>query len=447
MMFERTILRQLREWKQSPYRKPLILRGARQVGKTTVVNELGKEFDNYLYFNLERDSDLKLFEMPVPLNDLVDMMFARNGKKKREGSTLVFIDEIQNSPKTIALLRYFYEERPDLHLIAAGSLLENIVDIKASFPVGRVQYMALRPCSFKEFVSAMGRQNLLEVLANPRFTMAFHEELMALFNQYTIVGGMPEVIQRYAAKHDIYALDSVYETLIQAYKDDVEKYVRGNKLTEVVRYILNTGWAKTGETITLGGFAESQYGAREVGEAFRLLSKAMLLELVYPTTSSKVPALAELKRKPKLIWMDCGLVNYQAQARKELIGADDILDVWRGRIAEQTVAQELLALSNRVGETRCFWVKERNKAEVDFIFTHDSTVFPIEVKSGHNSRLRSLHSFIDEAPVDIGIRVWSGNYSIEEHRTTIKGKAFRLINLPFYLIGELPAILESQGQH
>ncbi|MCH5312036.1 MAG: ATP-binding protein [Prevotella sp.] len=442
-MFERTILTQLREWKQDHFRKPLILRGARQVGKTTVVNEFGKDFDNYLYFNLERDNDLKLLEMPVPLNDLVDMMFARNGKKIRRGSTLIFIDEIQNSPKTIALLRFFYEERSDLHIVAAGSLLENIVDIKASFPVGRVQYMALRPCSFMEFISAVGRNNLLEVLNNPNYTMAFHEELMALFNQYTIVGGMPEVVQRYAITHDMYVLDNVYETLIQAYKDDVEKYVRGNKLTEVVRYILNTGWAKAGEAVTLGGFGESQYGAREVGEAFRLLSKAMLLELVYPTTSSRVPALAELKRKPKLIWMDCGLVNYQAQARKELIGADDILDVWRGRIAEQIVAQELLTLNSRVGETRSFWIKERNKAEVDFIFIHDSTVFPIEVKSGHNSRLRSLHSFIDEAPVDIGIRVWSGNYSVEEHKTTIKGKPFKLINLPFYLIGRLPAILNS----
>ena len=443
MTFERTILQQLREWKQDPFRKPLILRGARQVGKTTIVNELGKEFDNYLYFNLERENDLKLLEMPMPLDDLVDLMFARTGQKRRKGSTLIFIDEIQNSPKAIALLRFFYEERSDLHIIAAGSLLENIVDVKASFPVGRVQYMALRPCSFCEFVSAMGRKNLLEVLGSPKFTIPFHEELMALFNQYTVVGGMPEVVQRYALKHDIYALDDVYETLIQAYKDDVEKYVRGNKLTEVVRYILNTGWAKAGENVTLGGFAESQYGAREVGEAFRLLSKAMLLELVYPTTSSRVPALAELKRKPKLIWMDSGLVNYQAQARKELIGANDILDVWRGRIAEQVVAQELLALSSRVGETRCFWIKERNKAEVDFIFNHDSMVFPIEVKSGHNSRLRSLHSFIDEAPVDVGVRVWSGNYSVEDHKTTIKGKPFRLVNLPFYLVGRLPAVLES----
>lgn len=442
-MFERTILARLREWKQDLFRKPLILRGARQVGKTTVVNEFGKEFDNYLYFNLERSNDLKLLEMSVPLNDLVDMMFARSGKKRRNGSTLIFIDEIQNSPKTMSLLRYFYEERADLHIIAAGSLLENIVDVRTSFPVGRVQYMALRPCSFCEFMNAVGRSNLQEVINSPNFTMAFHEELMALFNNYAIIGGMPEIVHRYALNHDIYALDDVYDTLIQAYKDDVEKYVRGNKLTEVVRYILSTGWAKAGEAVTLGGFAGSQYGAREVGEAFRLLSKAMLLELVYPTTSAKVPALAELKRKPKLIWMDCGLVNYQAQARKELIGADDILDVWKGRIAEQIVAQELLALSNRVGETRCFWIKDRNKAEVDFIFTHDSAVFPIEVKSGHNSRLRSLHSFIDEAPVDIGIRVWSGHYSVEEHKTTIKGKRFRLINLPFYLVGNLPVILKS----
>ena len=164
-MFRRKILYKLEVWKQDEKHKPLILRGARQVGKTTVVNEFGTQFDNYLYFNMERSESIKLFEMEIPLDDLVNMLFASQGKPQKDGSTLIFIDEIQNSPKTIALLRYFYEQRPELYIIAAGSLLENLVDVKVSFPVGRVQYLALRPCSFYEFLGAIGKSNLLAVLS------------------------------------------------------------------------------------------------------------------------------------------------------------------------------------------------------------------------------------------------------------------------------------------
>lgn len=180
-MFRRNIISKLEAWKQDKKHKPLILRGARQVGKTTVVNEFGSQFDNYLYFNLERNENAKLFEMEIPLDDLVNMLYASVGKVKKEGTTLVFIDEIQNSPKTIALLRYFYEQRPDLYVIAAGSLLENLVDVKVSFPVGRVQYLALRPCSFSEFLGAIGKYNLLAVLSQKaEYTVAFHEQLMHL---------------------------------------------------------------------------------------------------------------------------------------------------------------------------------------------------------------------------------------------------------------------------
>lgn len=222
-MFRRNIISKLEAWKQDKKHKPLILRGARQVGKTTVVNEFGSQFDNYLYFNLERNENAKLFEMEIPLDDLVNMLYASVGKVKKEGTTLVFIDEIQNSPKTIALLRYFYEQRPDLYVIAAGSLLENLVDVKVSFPVGRVQYLALRPCSFSEFLGAIGKYNLLAVLSQKaEYTVAFHEQLMHLFNQYTIVGGMPEAVQQYAETQDVIGIEDVYETLVQAYKDDSE---------------------------------------------------------------------------------------------------------------------------------------------------------------------------------------------------------------------------------
>ena len=445
-MFRRNIISKLEAWKQDERHKPLILRGARQVGKTTVVNEFGALFDNYLYFNLERNENVKLFEMEIPLDDLVNMLFASLGKPQQKGTTLIFIDEIQNSSKTIALLRYFYEQRPDLYVIAAGSLLENLVDVKVSFPVGRVQYLALRPCSYYEFLGALGKNNLLIILSQKaEYTVAFHEQLMHLFNQYTIIGGMPEAVQQYADTQDIVAIEDIYETLVQAYKDDSEKYVRGNKLTDVVRFILSYGWAFSGDTISLGNFANSGYKSREVGEAFRLLEKAMLLELVYPMSSTQMPIIPETKRMPKLIWFDTGLVNYQAGIRREIIGSTEMVDSWRGHIAEQITAQELLTMEDRVGQHRSFWAKPNNGAEVDFVFVHNSKLYPIEVKSGTNAHLRSLQSFMDNSDIDIAIRIWSKPYSADRVKTP-KGKEFRLINLPFYLIGRLHQVLDEYSQ-
>ncbi len=442
-MFTRDILQQMELWKASEVHKPLILRGPRQVGKTTVVDEFGKQFDNYLYFNMELPANLRLFEMEISIDELVGMLFASKGLKQNPGTTLIFIDEIQNSPKTIALLRYFYEQRPDLYVVAAGSLLENVVDVNASFPVGRVQYLAVHPCSFNEFLGALGKQNLLQIISQkPELTVAFHSELMHMFNIYSIVGGMPEAVQHYASTGDIVATADVYETLIQAYKDDVEKYVKGSKLTDVVRFVLSYGWAFAGETVTIGNFANSGYKSREVGEAFRVLEKAMLLELVYPTSSTKMPAIPETKRKPKLIWFDTGLVNYQAGVRNEVIGSTEMVDSWRGHIAEQVTAQELLALDSRVGSHRAFWARPNNGAEVDFILRLGTKIFPIEVKSGINSHLRSLQVFMDNTDVDIAVRVWSKPYAVDVVKTP-SGKEFKLVNLPFYLISKIESVIAS----
>lgn len=444
-MFKRKIMEKLVTWKNSDQHKPLILRGARQVGKTTVVNALGTLFENYLYFNMEMSENVRLFELDIPIDDLVSMLFASKGKEKKAGQTLIFIDEIQNSPKTIALLRYFYEQRPDLHVIAAGSLLENLIDVKVSFPVGRVQYLALRPCSFYEFLGAVGKQNLLAVLqGKPELSTAFHGQLMHWFNRYAIIGGMPEAVRLFAETQDIVALEDVYETLVQAYKDDTEKYVANNKLTDTVRFILSYGWAFAGETITLGNFANSGYKSREVGEAFRLLEKAMLLEMVYPVSSTLLPIIPETRRMPKLIWFDTGLVNYQAGIRQEIIGSSAMVDSWRGHIAEQVTAQELLSLEDRVGQHRAFWAKPNNGAEVDFVISHESRLYPIEVKSGTNSHLRSLQVFMDNSEVDVAVRVWSNPYSVDTV-TTRNGKAFKLINLPFYLLGRIHDILNENA--
>lgn len=224
----------------------------------------------------------------------------------------------------------------------------------------------------------------------------------------------------------------------------MEKYARGKLLPDVVRFLLKEGWHKAGQTITLGGFAGSSYNAREVGEAFRLLEKAMLVELVYPTTATTIPATSETKRTPKLIWLDTGLVNYAAQVQKLILGADDMMDVWRGTIAEHIVAQELLTLTDKVSQKRSFWVRGNgdSSAEVDFVWVQNSMLYPIEVKSGHNAHLRSLHSFMERSPQTVAVRVWTQPFSVNDV-TTVNGKRFKLLNVPFYLVGSLDQILTT----
>lgn len=443
-MFKREIILKLEKWAADKYRKPLVLRGARQVGKTTVVNEFGKSFENYLYLNLENPEAVRLFENPLSMSDLLTLIYLHCSKDRAEGRVLVFIDEIQNSPKAVARLRYFYEELPDVYVIAAGSLLESLIDTHISFPVGRVEYMALRPCSFREFLGAIGEERLTLVLSNPSLSIAFHDRLMALFAIYALIGGMPEVVERYASQRDVVALNGVYETLLQGYRDDVEKYAKRNTQLDVIRYILNAGWAKAGQTITLGNFGGSNYRAREVGDAFRTLEKTLILELVYPVVETSLPVISDMKRAPKLIWLDTGLVNYAAGIQKEVFGATDIMDAWRGMLAEQVVAQELLTLSDKVSQKRNFWMrnKEGAKAEVDFIWIHDSTIFPIEVKSGHNAHLRSIHSFMEQSPYTVAIRVWAQPYSVDKIYTA-SGKEFSLMNVPFYQVGFIPELLTA----
>ena len=446
-MFSRQIISKLREWRGSTNHKPLLVRGARQVGKTTVIHELGKEFPNYLYCNLERADTVKLFEAGLPLADLLGVLYGRSGKPRKEGDTLLFIDEIQNSPQTIAMLRYFHEEMPWLHVVAAGSLLENIVDVHTSFPVGRVQYLPVRPCSFAEFVGAMKRPGLLEAMHDERIAFTLHPQLMSLFNQYVIVGGMPEVVQAYADSGDLLAITDIYETLLQSYRDDAEKYVKGGKMAEVVRFVLDHGWQKAGETVPLNCFAGSEYRSAAISDAFSLLQKAMLLELVYPTTSANLPILTEIKRQPKLIWLDTGLVNYAAGIRNEVIQSNDIMSAWRGRVAEHVVAQELLTLNDKISQRRAFWTRGNGggSAEVDFVWQVDAELIPIEVKSGTNSHLRSLHSFIDRSRSSVAVRVWSGEFSVNDLKTSSDGKPFRLINLPFYMVGNLEALVRKMA--
>lgn len=262
-----------------------------------MVNEFAKEYDVYLKLNLDEADDCQLFDWYISIEELIDAIYVRCQQKKENKPTLLFIDEIQNSPKAVAMLRYFYKKANHLHVIAAGSLLENLIDKKISFPVGRVQYLALRPCSFLEFLNGIEENYDKELIENLQADKA-HTRIMRHFKNYCVVGGMPKAVMRYAENRDILASDDIYDALLTSYSDDVEKYESNDTMTKVIRFIIKNGWTFGGSIIA---FEHSSYRSREMGEAFRTIEKAMLLELVYPVTSSLLPLQPAFTRRPKLI--------------------------------------------------------------------------------------------------------------------------------------------------
>lgn len=441
-MINRNIINDLRDWRGRKTRKPLVLRGARQVGKTTLVNEFGKEFEIFLKLNLEEPEHLQLFEDYKNMDMLLAGIYLVNGVEKKPVPTLLFIDEIQNSSTAVSLLRYFYEKTPWLYVIAAGSLLESLISRQISFPVGRVEYLAVHPCSFNEFLGAMGKIELQKAQLAGEILESIHSLAINLFNQYVLVGGMPEVVANYAESKDIIALGRIFNTLLSGYQDDTEKYASTSSMRLILRHILKTGWNYAAQRIKFERFGESNYRSREVVEAFRLLEKAMLIEIPYPYSGYQIPIIPELKRSPKLLWLDTGIVNYVAGIQKEVFNIQDITDVWRGKIAEHIVGQELLSGKTTFPAKRNFWVRNAHssEAEIDFIIQHESRIIPIEVKSGHNSKLRSLHLFMDKVEHQTAIRIWSGKYSIDKV-TTPKGKTFSLYNIPYYYAGTLTKLI------
>lgn len=443
-MFYREIIDKLKDWAGRDNRKPLVLRGSRQVGKTTAIEMFSKEFDQYIALNLEREEERKIFETAYPFQDLLMALFFYAGKERRLGRTLIFIDEIQNAPRAIALLRYFKEEAGDLFVIAAGSLLETIMDRKISYPVGRVEYMMMHPVTFREFLGATGENQSLEILNSNDIPAFAHPHLMRQFKKYLTIGGMPQVVEQYAHNNDLTALQPIYESLLKSYIEDVEKYAPSSSQVQYIRHILNTAFEIAGSRITIENFGGSTYKFREMREAFTTLEKTFLFQLVYPTTEAVIPALPKLKLKPRLHTLDTGLINYATNMVKDILSMEDIADVYRGRIAEHITGQELLAMSNSIMNKLQFWVREKKQssAEIDYLYQYNGKLIPIEVKSGSIGKLRSLHQFMDVAPHHLAVRVWQGPYCVEKAKT-IAGTEFTLLNLPFYLVHRIERELDK----
>ncbi len=442
-MFKRDILGELQKWHQREARKPLVIRGARQVGKTTVVRQFAAEFEQSLYLNLELPEDRKPFEEFSNFDTLLQsLFFLKNRSLAKRKETLIFIDEIQEVPEALQQLRYFSEEAPDVPVIAAGSMLESLFNTEISFPVGRVEYLVIHPVSFPEFLGAIGETAALEQLKNIPLAGFAQDKLMQFFRTYCVIGGMPEIIQQYAKDRDLTALNTTYESLLVSYMDDVEKYAANNAQANYIRHAIRSCFAEAGKRIKFQGFGNSTYKSREMGEALRTLEKALLVHLIYPQTSPVLPLQPDYDRSPRLQFLDTGMLNYFTGIQKEIIGTQDLDSVYGGTMIEHIAGQELLARQYSALHGLNFWIREKNTAvaEVDYLYQYKGKLIPVEVKSGADGRLRSLHLFMDLAPHKIAIRFYAGELRISV-LTTPGQKIFYLLNLPYFLISQIEAYL------
>ncbi|MDA3890622.1 MAG: AAA family ATPase [Salinivirgaceae bacterium] len=438
-MIYRKQIEKLKNWKKKDGRKPLIIRGARQVGKTTLINLFAREFDIFIPLNLEKDDDRLIFEKQDKVNQILQLLYLGNGRAPRnDESVLVFIDEIQNSAKAVAFLRYFFEEAPGIYLIATGSLLESLLAKKINFPVGRVEFLYLYPVSFSEFLSAYGNDQASDIIKIVPFPEFGHEKLSSMYKEYALIGGMPEIVNHYLKNKNIAALNPVFEALMLTYLDDVEQYASSQRQVSIIRFIIQNAFKYAEQRIKFEGFANSAYKSADVGDCFRLLEKTFLLRLIYPTTNTTIPIIENKRKSPKLQVLDTGMINCFAGLQAEFLNNSPIDSIYNGIIAEHIVGQELISIHESLLYKNSFWIREKKQsnAEVDYVINYQGLLIPIEVKSGKTGRLRSLMEFVDRAPHNFAVRIYSGLYGIEEHKT-LNGKPYRLLNLPFYLVSEL----------
>ncbi len=444
-MIKRIIYKNLQRWKDNPSRKPLIIRGARQVGKTTLIKSFAEKYEHSILLNLEKPSDKQIFEDFDNVNDIVDVLLIKfNLTTEQIDGLLIFIDEIQESPKAVKLLRYFYEDYPQIHVIAAGSLLEFALKEIENFPVGRIEYLYLHPINFLEYLDALGKSNALEQMNKIPVEKNAHSILMGLFNNYAIIGGMPEIIKTYLEKKNLADLTRIYESLWETFKDDMTKYASNKSDMNVMSHIINTAYLNLDERVKFQNFGNSNYKSREVGEAMRTLENARFLFLIYPTTEVEVPIKPDLKKSPRLQFLDAGLINYKNGIQAELLSLKDLSSFYKGYLIPHIITQEIFSINNISNTKPNFWVREKTQssAEVDLVVQYKDKVIPIEIKSGSIGKLRSLHQFMERTNHNFAVRIYGGEFNIQKVKTQNK-KEFMLMNLPYYLGTKITNYLDN----
>ncbi len=410
----------LKKWKDNQYRKPLIIRGARQVGKTYSIRKLGETFGNLLEINFELVKDAKkIFEKDLKPERILRELSLLSGQKIIPGKTLLFFDEVQEAPEAVKSLRYFFEKVPDLHIIAAGSLLEFILE-KIGMPVGRVTSLYLFPLSFLEFLSAIKNNLLIEEILHHKegeeINEAIHKKLLNLLGQYLAIGGMPEAISRWLVSDDPKSSFEVHHQLVESYKQDFQKYAKKHQIKYLDQLF--------GQIPRLIGkqfkYSEihGEYRKRDLAPCLDFLCNANVVHKITHSASFGLPLGAEVNPEWfKIIFLDVALCQ-------ALLGLD--LSTWfldpmkhfinQGHIAEAFVGQELLCYAwPQKHNELFFWKREKrgSMAEIDYVFDYQNQIVPIEVKSQHGSTLKSMFLFLEShSKISYGIRFSAHNYSI-----------------------------------
>lgn len=449
-MFSRFIEKSLDDWRMSSSRHPLVIRGARQTGKTTLIREFGKKFDVFVELNLEKEASRKIFSDIKDIREVIVSIESVTGRKIIPDRTLIFLDEIQNCPTAIAMLRYFYEDAPRLHVISAGSLLEVRMKKEGwSFPVGRVEFMYLFPVTFEEFLNALGENILLEFLrgfdVGEKVPVAVHEKLMGLLADYMAVGGMPQAVSEYMVDRSFIPSGKIHEILTTTFKDDFAKYSDAAGV-QYLTAVWNAVPFEIGRRIKYSAIGGAGSRSQYISKAFDVMQSAMLVERVFPTTQVKLPLVKKHKAAPKPVFVDIGLCAYSLKLTRDQIMEKLIDPRYTGALCEQFVGQELLASNFHKREELYFWVREEKGAssELDYVIQAGDGLLPIEVKSGSHGSLKSLHQFLARSGSKTGLRLFQGPSGVEEHDVVLPTGdrlKYKLISLPLYLTFRISSLV------
>lgn len=441
----------LRSWQEEPDRKPLVLRGARQTGKSTSVRELGKRFALFLELNLERQVDLALVRSCSSPRELLVALAARHNLASFPPSTLLFLDEIQQSPEAVGWLRFFKEEHPGLSVIAAGSFLEvRLQERGFSFPVGRVTFRTLHPFSFLEFLRAIGQ----DVLAGSLFeahargeppVAALHAQALSRLRDYLLVGGMPEAVATWSSGANPADVRRVQADLVQALAEDINKY-RGARDLVYLEAAFASLKDHYGQRFHYENFAPGfRSGLMKV--ALEKLEAAMVIARAWPTSSLALPLRIRPRSAPKLLPLDIGVALYTMGVPFDALRTLPLESVLDGRAAEMFAGQQIRSAQSGPPEPLHFWVREtaRANAEVDFLLPGPGVPVPVEVKAGAAGTLRSVHQFLWRSKLDAAVRIHTGTRVDERLRTTLPDGEieYRLLSVPLYLAELVPSLVTS----
>ncbi|MCL5260898.1 MAG: AAA family ATPase [Gammaproteobacteria bacterium] len=436
---QRNIMSQLINWKDSPERLPLLVRGARQVGKTYAIEQFAKEhFEFFVNINFELEpSFANCFQTLKPKEIIANLSLLQNASII-PGKTLVFLDEIQICPNAIMALRYFKEQMPELHIIGAGSLLEfSLNSEELRVPVGRIQYLFMYPLSFAEFLLARGKDALLSHLQKATLqnipSEIAHNELLKLLREYFILGGMPAVVDNYVKLSNLGSCQNLQSSLIATYRNDFGKYARHAQLKHLIKVFDKTP-NLIGKQVKYSHF-DSEHPSRDIKAALSLLQKAGVLYKVYAANCTGLPLNSLINEKIfKLLFIDIGLVNRTGKVNIYNLMSDDLILINQGAQAEQFVGQELLTIQNPYEEAEVYyWNRDKpgSLAEVDYVINLHGAIVPIEVKSGKTGKLRSLKQFLHEKNTAIGVQISQQPLAFKDN----------ILSVPLYMISELPRIL------